>query len=79
MIRNVDAIDAVLEANLRVLRGEDAFRKDGHFDEGPDIVKGVKLKSFDNVDVFSLIAKLLALDTPATDGTLAPLAPALKK
>jgi predicted AlkP superfamily pyrophosphatase or phosphodiesterase len=46
--------------------------------EGPDIAHGVKLKSFDNVDVFPFIAKLLALDAPAVDGMLAPLAPALK-
>jgi len=46
--------------------------------EGPDIAKGVKLKSFDNVDVFPFIVKLLALDAPPVDGTLAPLAPALK-
>jgi predicted AlkP superfamily pyrophosphatase or phosphodiesterase len=48
------------------------------FAEGPDIRAGVKLKSFDNIDVYPFIAKLLGLETPPIDGELAPLAPALK-
>ena len=48
------------------------------FAEGPDIREGVKLKSFDNIDVYPFIAKLLGLETPPIDGELAPLAPALK-
>ena len=46
--------------------------------EGPDISAGVKLASFDNVDVFPFIAKLLGLQAPPVDGALAPLQPALK-
>jgi alkaline phosphatase D len=47
--------------------------------EGPDVRAGVKLKSFDNVDVYSFIAKLLGLETPPNDGTIRPLEPALKR
>ncbi len=46
---------------------------------GPDIRKDVKLKSFDNVDIYSFIAKLLDLKTGKTDGELGPLKGALKK
>ncbi len=46
--------------------------------EGPDIKPGVKLKSFDNVDVFPFVAYLLGLDAPVVDGTIIPLIPALK-
>jgi predicted AlkP superfamily pyrophosphatase or phosphodiesterase len=48
------------------------------FAEGPDIRAGVRLKSFDNVDVFPFVVHLLGLEAPKVDGTLAPLAPALK-
>jgi alkaline phosphatase D len=46
--------------------------------EGPDIAAGVKLPSFDNIDVYPFIARLLELQTPPIDGTLAPLQKALK-
>ena len=46
---------------------------------GPDIHADVKLPSFDNVDVFLFVAKLLGLEAPAVDGRLALLEPALKK
>ncbi len=46
---------------------------------GPDIRKGVSLPVFPNVDVYSFIAKLLDLETPANDGELGPLQQALKK
>jgi len=49
------------------------------FAEGPDIKAGVKLPSFDNIDVYPFIARLLGLETPPIDGELAPLEPALKK
>ena len=45
--------------------------------EGPDIRAGVRLKSFDNIDVYPFVAKLLGLETPPIDGTMAPLVPAL--
>lgn len=38
--------------------------------EGPDIRHGVKLKSFENVNVYPLIVKLLGLDAPKVDGSL---------
>jgi predicted AlkP superfamily pyrophosphatase or phosphodiesterase len=47
--------------------------------EGPDIKAGVKLKSFDNVDVYPFVARLLGLETPPNDGELGPLEQALKK
>ncbi|HEX4154867.1 MAG TPA: ectonucleotide pyrophosphatase/phosphodiesterase [Acidobacteriaceae bacterium] len=47
--------------------------------EGPDIRAGVKLASFDNVDVYSFIARLLGLEAPPNDGTIGPLLPALKR
>jgi len=49
------------------------------FAEGPDIKAGVKLPSFDNIDVYPFIAKLLGLEIPPIDGELKPLEPALKK
>lgn len=38
--------------------------------EGPDIRRGVKLKSFENVNVYPLIVKLLGLDSEKVDGSL---------
>ncbi len=46
--------------------------------EGPDIRPGVQLPTFDNVDVFPLVAKLLGLNAPRTDGKLKPVQRALK-
>ena len=46
--------------------------------EGPDIRAHVPLKSFDNVDVYPLIAKILGLQIGPVDGTLAPVRSALK-
>jgi hypothetical protein len=47
--------------------------------EGPDIKPGVKLDSFENVNIYPFVAKILGLKAPATDGTLDALRPALKK
>jgi alkaline phosphatase D len=49
------------------------------FAEGPDIKAGVKLPSFDNIDVYPFVAHLLGLDAPPIDGELTPLKSALKK
>ncbi len=38
--------------------------------EGPDIRHGVKLKPFENVNVYPLIVKILELDSPPVDGSL---------
>jgi alkaline phosphatase D len=38
--------------------------------EGPDIRRNVKLKSFENVNVYPLIVKILGLDSPPVDGSL---------
>ena len=46
---------------------------------GPDIRKGVALPVFPNVDVYSLVAKLLDLKPAANDGELGPLKKALRK
>ncbi|WP_353069687.1 ectonucleotide pyrophosphatase/phosphodiesterase [Tunturibacter empetritectus] len=45
---------------------------------GPDIRPGTKLPSFQNVDVYDFIAKLLRLKPAPNDGELKPLRPALK-
>ena len=45
---------------------------------GPDIEPGTKLPSFENVEVYDFIAKLLGLKAPPNDGTLQPLKSALK-
>ena len=41
--------------------------------EGPDIRAGVKLKPFEDVNVFPLLVKILGLDAPAVDGSLGVL------
>jgi len=41
--------------------------------EGPDIRAGVKLKSFENVNVYPLVVKILGLDAPPVDGSLGVL------
>ncbi len=46
---------------------------------GPDIKPGTKLPSFENVDIYPFIAHILGLTAPPSDGTLAPLRPALNK
>ena len=49
------------------------------FATGPDIRSGVKLKPFENVNLYPFIAKMLGLDPPVVDGTPEVLAPALKR
>ena len=44
--------------------------KASFFAVGPDIKSGTEVPSFQNVDIYSLIAKLLALNPPKTDGNL---------
>ena len=46
--------------------------------EGPDIKAGVALPTFENIDVFSFIARLLELKAPPVDGVIGPLESALK-
>ncbi|SEK65749.1 Predicted pyrophosphatase or phosphodiesterase, AlkP superfamily [Pseudoxanthomonas sp. GM95] len=45
---------------------------------GPAFRRGTVLPAFDNVDVYPLLAHLLQLQAEPNDGSLAPLAPALK-
>jgi predicted AlkP superfamily pyrophosphatase or phosphodiesterase len=45
---------------------------------GPAFRRGVILKSFDNVDVYPLLAKLVGVKPQPNDGTLDDLRPALK-
>ncbi|MFC6645160.1 ectonucleotide pyrophosphatase/phosphodiesterase [Granulicella cerasi] len=47
--------------------------------EGPDVKPGTKIESFDNVDVYSFVAKILQLKPGKTDGELGPLKAALAK
>ena len=49
------------------------------FAAGPDIRKGVTVGSFENVDVYPLIAKILGLRTGPIDGNLRPLHGIIKK
>ena len=49
------------------------------FAEGPDFNRNKRLKTFENVDVYPLVAKILQLHTPPNDGTLKPVEPALTK
>jgi predicted AlkP superfamily pyrophosphatase or phosphodiesterase len=45
--------------------------------EGPDIRAGVRLKPFENVNLYPFMAEILGLDAPATDGNASLLDPAL--
>jgi alkaline phosphatase D len=47
--------------------------------EGPDIRPGVKLKPFENVNVFPLIVKILGLEAPPVDGSLGVLSGVLSE
>lgn len=49
------------------------------FAEGPDIRRGVKLKPFENVNVYPLIAQILGLTTMPVDGKLSTLQRVLVK
>ncbi|KPF79322.1 phosphodiesterase [alpha proteobacterium AAP81b] len=44
---------------------------------GPAFRAGTRLRSFDNVDIYPLLMRLLDLKPLASDGTIAPLRPAL--
>ncbi len=44
---------------------------------GPAFKRGVTLPTFDNVDVYPLLARLLGIDPAPNDGDIAPLLPAL--
>jgi hypothetical protein len=46
---------------------------------GPAFRAGTRLKSFDNVDVYPLLAKLVGVTPQPNDGNLADLALALAK
>ena len=46
---------------------------------GPAFKQGVVLPAFDNVNVYSLLMKLIDVPALPSDGTLAPLAPGLKQ
>lgn len=46
---------------------------------GPDIKAGIRLNTFDNVDVYPLIMRLLHLKAERSDGHLSDLRPALKQ
>jgi len=48
------------------------------FAAGPDIASGIQLKPFENVNLYPLIAEILGLTPPETDGSLDVLRRALK-
>jgi hypothetical protein len=48
------------------------------FAAGPDVRAGIRLKPFENVNIYPFIARMLGLDPPQVDGTLDVLRPALK-
>ena len=48
------------------------------FAAGPDVKPGVRLRPFENVDVYPFIADILGLRPPPVDGSLEFLRPALK-
>ncbi len=45
--------------------------------EGPDIRRGVRLKPFENVNVYPFLAEILQLDVPEIDGNASVLEPVL--
>ena len=47
--------------------------------EGPDIRAGYRLRAFENVDVYPLIARILGLRVGRIDGTLEPVRPILRE
>ncbi len=46
--------------------------------EGPDIRSGVRLKPFENTNVYPFLTEILGLDHPPVDGSASVLSPALK-
>lgn len=83
-IRAHASLDGV-ETWMNLLRGGHGFNprtmpemKAIFFAKGPDIRRAVKLKPFENVNVYPFIARLLGLTPPATDGKLDVLQPALQ-
>lgn len=55
-----------------------ADMKASFYATGPDLAVGVKLQPFENVNVYPLLAHLLGLSAPKTDGDLRILLPALR-
>jgi predicted AlkP superfamily pyrophosphatase or phosphodiesterase len=45
---------------------------------GPDIRPGIRLEPFESVNIYPLLAKILSLDAPQTDGTMNVLSKILK-
>jgi alkaline phosphatase D len=45
--------------------------------QGPDIRSGVRLRPFENVNVYPFLAEILGLDVPPTDGSAPVLSRAL--
>ena len=46
--------------------------------EGPDVRSGVKLKPFENINVYPFLTEILGLEHPPVDGSMSVLSPALK-
>ena len=47
--------------------------------EGPDVRSGVKLKPFENTNVYPFVTEILGLDHPPVDGSVSVLSSALKE
>jgi predicted AlkP superfamily pyrophosphatase or phosphodiesterase len=67
------------------IRGEHGFAMDDptmravFVASGPALCRGVQLQAFDNVDLYSLLARLLHLRPAKTDGRIDALLPALRE
>ena len=75
--RSPCAIRALAGGNAKPTPGEDGFdpfmmpqMRGIFYAEGPDIRRGVTLRPFEDVNIYPLIAQILGLNPPATDGNL---------
>ncbi len=64
-----DGYDALLVPEMKAV----------FYAEGPDVRAGVKLKPFENVNVYPFVTEILGLNAPKTDGSAGVLSPALAR
>jgi predicted AlkP superfamily pyrophosphatase or phosphodiesterase len=71
--------------NDQPVKGEHGFAMDDptmravFVASGPALCRGVELQAFDNVDLYSLLARLLRVRPAQTDGRIDALLPALRE
>ncbi len=73
---------AVFEQSVRGEHGfamDDPTMRSVFVASGPALCRGVELQAFDNVDVYSLLARLLRVKPADTDGRIDGLLPALRE